>query len=171
MKISDQDGEEEKSTTTTICEGCYREHHFGDPQFIKSYKHCILGDSIHKEESQRICRCSTVAQIHTDGRYRNLFPVDPQDDHRGSASTKGIKCGILNLGTLVAEAKYMGMLSKYEKQVSLSDQKRINDKQEQRRLDDEALFGKLKIKGMKTAIQKSLVNESEKVAEGGESAM
>ena len=172
-KSNDDKTEEQEVKITTICEGCYRDHHYGDPLFIKSYKHCILRASIHKDESQKICRCSTVPQINMDGSFRELFPVDALDSHRGSAATKGIKCGLLNLGTLVAEAKYQGMLSKHEKQVNLGDQKRLNEIEEQKRFDNEENFVNLgkKVKGMKMANQKSLVDESDRVAEGGESAV
>ena len=172
-KSKDNKTEEKEVKITTICEGCYRDYHYGDPLFIKSYKHCILRDSIHKNESQKICRCGTVPHINEDGSFRELFPVDPLDRHRGSAATKGIKCGLLNLGTLAAEAKYQGMLSKHEKQVNLSDQKRLNEIKEQKRLDDEEMFVNLgkKVRGIKMSNQKRLVDESQRVAQGGESAV
>jgi hypothetical protein len=44
-----------------------------------------------------------------------------------------MRCGLLNLGSIVAEAKYEGMLSKHEKKVNLSDQQRILEPLEQQR--------------------------------------
>lgn len=140
-------------------------------RFSSSPTNTAFYKSIHKEESQSICRCSTVPKIDQDGSFRDLFPVHADEKHRGSGVTPGIKCGLLNPGTLVAESKYQCMLSKHEKQVSLDDQRRLNEIEKQKRLDKEEMIGKLKITGMKTVNQKSLVDEKQRVAEGGQSTV
>jgi hypothetical protein len=150
----------------TICESCYRDHHYRDDKYLKRYKHCILNGSLTEKHSQKVCRCSTVSHINSDGSSRKLFPVDILDQHRGSANQKGLKCGLINLGTQVAEAKYQGMLSKHEKYVNLSDQKWMDEK----RREDEK-WVRPRNRGLKTAHQKSLVNPNERVAEGGTSTV
>lgn len=154
-----------EKTEDTICESCYRDHHYREGRFLKQYKHCVL-DSITKEDSQRICRCSTVSHIDPNGRSRKLFPVNVLDAHRGSSKQEGIKCGLLNLGTQIAEAKYQGMLSKHEKRINLADQKRINKK-----IIDDARMARPPFRGLKTAHQTSLINPTERVAEGGDSTV
>lgn len=150
----------------TICESCYRNNHYRDDKFLKRYKHCILSESLTEEHSQKICRCSTVSHISFDGSFRKLFPVDVSDKHRGSANQKGLKCGLMNLGTQVAEAKYQGMLSKHEKYINLSDQKRLDEKRK-----EEEKWAKPRSRGLKTAHQQSLVNHNERVAEAGTSTV
>ena len=110
-----------------ICESCYRDHYYGDNLYLKMYKHCALKDSINRQDGQRICRCSTVPHLGSDGSFRELSPVGEGDDSRGSVRKTAIKCGLLNLGALVAEANYQGMLSEYEKHINLGDQERINE--------------------------------------------
>jgi hypothetical protein len=152
-----------------ICESCYRDHYYGDDRYLKMYKHCVLKDSISRQDSQRICRCSTVPHISSDGSFRDLFPVDDVDHHRGSARKTAIKCGLLNLGTLVAEAKYQGMLSKHEKHINLGDQKRINEAREHRQRDDDKYSVRPRLRSLKTINQKSLIDPSQRIAEGGNS--
>jgi hypothetical protein len=46
-------------STQTICEDCYWEHHYGDPAYIKQYKHCIasqMNDYISRHPPCRSCR-------------------------------------------------------------------------------------------------------------------
>ncbi|KAH0551494.1 hypothetical protein GP486_007292 [Trichoglossum hirsutum] len=152
----------------TICEDCYRQHHYGDDRFLKVYKHCILRDSVDREHSRRICHCSTVPHIDSDGRSRSLFPVDEKDQHRG-AKSKAMRCGLLNLNTLVAEAKYQGMLSEHEKHTDLSEQKRIIKAEEQKRRDLEAAKKRMGT-ALKVTQQASLIDPSNRTAAAGMSA-
>lgn len=151
-----------------VCENCYRQYYHGNERMRKLYKHCVLKESINEDQSQKICRCGTVPHINSDGFHRRLFPVNQLDDHRGTDPLKkGIKCGLLNAGTLVAEAKYNGMLSKQEKQVDLIDQKRLD----QKRKDEEKLFLKGKAPKFGVSQQQSLVDRNQRVAEAGNSTM
>jgi len=150
-----------------ICESCYRDHYYGDNLYLKMYKHCVLKDSINRQDGQRICRCSTVPHIGSDGSFRELFPVGGADGHRGSLRKTAIKCGLLNLGTLVAEAKYQGMLSKHEKHINLGDQKRINEARDQKQRDDDAYSARIRSRSLKTVNEKSLVDPRQRIAEGG----
>lgn len=151
-----------------VCENCYRQAYHGNEKIGKLYKHCVLRESITKDQSLKICRCGTVLHIQSDGSRRRLFPVNQLDNHRGTDATKkGIKCGLLNVGMLVAEAKYDGMLSKQEKQVDLTDQKRLD----QKRKDEETLFLKGKAPKFGVSQQQSLVDTNQRVAEGGNSTM
>lgn len=144
-----------------VCETCYREGLYGDDSYLKAYKHCILRNTITAEKSQKICRCSTVPHLKPDGNYKELFPVG-DEAHRGSeAGTKGLKCGLLNLGTRVAEAKYEGMLSRHEKHIDLGDQKRSDDAREERRRK----YGELL--GLKMVNQASLIDSRQRIAERG----
>jgi hypothetical protein len=151
----------------TICEGCYRKHHYGDDHYLKVYKHCVLRDSIGVADGQRICRCGTVRHIDSDGHARKLFPVDKADHHRGSKKEKTIKCGLLNLGTLVAEAKFHGMLSKHEKQIDLIDQERNDKARERKRKLEEAKSARPQGTALNVARQTSLVDSGKRVAEAG----
>ena len=78
-----------------------------------------------------------------------------------------IKCGLLNLGTLVAEAKYQEMLSKYEKHINLGDQERINEARDQKQRDDDAYSARIRSRSLKTVNEKSLVDPRQRIAEGG----
>jgi hypothetical protein len=152
-----------------ICEGCYRKQHYGDDNYLKVYKHCAL-NSINEADSQRICCCSAVSHIDSDGFARKLFPVNEADHHRGSKNNKAIKCGLLNLGTLVAEAKYHGMFSKLEKPTNLIDQERYDKAQEQKRKLEETKRAKARGTALGVVNQTSLVDSRNRVAEAGNSA-
>jgi hypothetical protein len=90
-----------------ICEDCYRAHFYEQDLFIKSYKHCVLANTITPAASRKMCRCSIVPHFDTSGRSRILFPVDKEEEHLDIDGTGGIQCGILKLGELVAlAAKY-----------------------------------------------------------------
>jgi hypothetical protein len=151
----------------TICEGCYGEHHYGDNLYLKVYKHCVLRHSIGLADGQRICHCGTVQHIDSDGRARKLFPVDKTDNHRGSNKENVLKCGLLNLGTPVAEEKYQGTLSKHEKQINLSDLERIDKAREQKRRLKEAKRGKFRGIALNVIKRTSQIDFSKRVAEGG----
>jgi hypothetical protein len=151
----------------TICEGCYRKHHYGDDLYLKVYKHCVLRDSISLADGQRICRCGTVQHIDSDGRARKLFPVDKTDNHRGFNNENAIKCGLLNLGSTVAEEKYQGTLWKHEKQINLSDLERIDKAREQKRRLKETKSGKFRGTAFNIIRRSSQIDSSKRVAEAG----
>jgi hypothetical protein len=87
-----------------ICEDCYRNFHYQKDSLVKAYKHCILAKVIDPNASLMICCCRTVPRSDANGRPRALFPVNEEDEHKHS-----MKCGLLKLGKIVAEAKYDGM--------------------------------------------------------------
>ena len=107
-----------------ICESCYRNHYYGDNLYLKMYKPCVLKDSINRQDRQRICRCSTVPHIGSDGSFRELFPVGEGDDHPGSVRKTAIKCGLSQPWDSCSRGKISRMLSKYEKHINLGDQKK-----------------------------------------------
>jgi hypothetical protein len=103
-----------KDTTnaaTTLCESCYRDGHYGADNFGKVYKHCILDDAITSDASRRICNCTEVPRFDAEGRRKPLYPINPDDEHRASLNTGGLRCGLLKLGERVAMAKYQGLQS------------------------------------------------------------
>lgn len=153
-----------RNSKNIICESCYRERHYGSNVYIKSYKHCILKDSIDLAASQRICRCSTVAHFDSDGCCRSLFPVDQEDSHRGKRSEGPLQCGLLNLNELVAERKYQGMLSVLEDHTSLQEKKRIGEAREEEEREMKAQRG-----GLKTLKELSHIDSSNRSAEAGNS--
>jgi hypothetical protein len=110
-----------------VCQDCYddgREHNRN--HLIKSFKHCVLFDTISSEVSRAICQCGTVSRIDQDGRPRSLFPITEaeQTEHRSTRGSAAVKCGLLDLKDIVAEAKYASMLSKMEKRITLADERR-----------------------------------------------
>jgi len=104
---------------TVCCESCYRTHYYGRFDFAKTYKSCVLHSSITPEVSERICRCIAVSRFDQDGRVKAVFPVDQNDSHR-EAGARALRCGLLDLGTLVAEAKYAGITNGAEKYTELA---------------------------------------------------
>jgi hypothetical protein len=108
-----------RNDSMVTCESCYRAHHYGRFDFAKSYKHCVLHSTITPEISEEICRCTGVSRIDPDGRVKALFPVDQNDGHR-DAGARALRCGLLNLGTLIAEAKYVGIANDAEKYKELA---------------------------------------------------
>jgi hypothetical protein len=158
-----------EDTSKKICESCYWENHYGSDRYVKMYKHCILRHAISKNDSQMICHCSTVRHIDPDGIRRNLFPVDAKDRHRGMTQNNIMKCGLLHLGTLVAEAKYQGMLSNHEKRVSLGDQKHIHEAWEVQQRRETAKAARAVGPHLKVYEQPSLVDTSDRMAEAGRS--
>ena len=76
-----------------------------------------------------------------------------------------MKCGLINLGTLVAEAKYQGMLSKHEKHTSLSDQKCVDEAWEQGQRDLAAKAAKRQGVTLKVVNRARLINSSKRVTE------
>jgi hypothetical protein len=80
-----------------------------------------------------------------------------------------MRCGLLNLGTLVAEAKYQGMLSKHEKRISLADQKHIDEAREAQRQREAAKAARSRGPSLKVYEQPSLVDTGNRNAEAGRS--
>jgi hypothetical protein len=75
--------------------------------------------------SRKICKCSTVSRYDDEGRTRSLFPIRKTDKYR--VSPKGVvQCGLLNLGDLIVEVKYAGiLLKKTDKGWTLDEEKRV----------------------------------------------
>lgn len=114
-------------TRKYICEDCYRESHHRKKTLVKAYKHCILRESITPSSSRKICHCDTVPHFDANGRSLALFPVSKKDNHFGASSAGGLQCGLLKLGELVAEAKYVGMQTMITRRVKLSEEKRQHE--------------------------------------------
>jgi hypothetical protein len=121
-----------------ICQDCQHEGKHPDHHLTKHYKHCILPETIDPTMSRKICKCSTVSRYDDEGRTRSLFPIRKTDKHR--VSPKGaVQCGLLDLGDLIAEAKYAGMLlKKTDKGWTLDEEKRAAHERAQR-LESETL--------------------------------
>jgi len=104
-----------KTTSATeagiICEDCYRAHCYGKEAYIKSYKHCILAETITPAASRKICRCKDVPHFDGSGRPLALFPVDKEAKHIDVGGVGTVQCTLLKLGELLALAKYDGMQS------------------------------------------------------------
>lgn len=156
-----------------MCETCYRRHHYAQPHLLKSYKQNILSQSITPQISRQICRCSTVQRIDGDGRSRPLFPVDKGDAHRRAELRPGsLHCGLLDLGEVVAEAKYQAILSKLEKRAKLSEVKRVDQAREEERIRGLNKHVRRAIKSGKgpvVQVRSSLLDPNVRTAEFGKS--
>lgn len=110
MYCRETSAEIQKQTSVAyICEDCYRAHFFGNPELVKSYKHCILNEIITPRGSLQICNCRDVPHSDPRGGYLSLWPVGEEDKHRKATKPGMVPCGLLTLGDVVAEAKYDGM--------------------------------------------------------------
>ncbi|UNI15712.1 hypothetical protein JDV02_002218 [Purpureocillium takamizusanense] len=97
---------------STICEDCYWRFHHGRPSsssYVKSYKHCVLLESVSPETSRSICLCRDVAHLDAGGKPVSLFPVGRTAQHVDVAGPGTPQCGLLKLGEAVASAKYRGL--------------------------------------------------------------
>ncbi|KAF5025922.1 hypothetical protein F66182_1957 [Fusarium sp. NRRL 66182] len=92
-----------------ICEECYRNHYYGKESYTKSYKHCILAESITPEVSRKICQCLGLLQYDTNGEPLSLFPIERDVMHTGAGGPSYLQCNLLRLGEFVALAKYAGL--------------------------------------------------------------
>ncbi|RBR23899.1 uncharacterized protein FIESC28_03209 [Fusarium coffeatum] len=90
-----------------ICEECYRNHYYGKEAYTKAYKHCILSEAITPEMSRKICKCLNLQDTST-GEPQSLFPIEEPNKHKDTGS-EGEKCELLQLGDMVALAKYHGL--------------------------------------------------------------
>lgn len=95
------------SSNQSICEGCYRQHYHGNPQYEKAYKHCILYETITPPISREMCECGIISQVD-ENRVSRLFPVPKGQPHIDSDEAR---CKLLELGHHVALAKYHGLLN------------------------------------------------------------
>lgn len=155
-----------------VCEGCYRAKLYRHPDFLKSYKHCILADVITPAVSRNICVCSTVHSIDCDGRSKALFPISPSDKHRNGVGNSGaLRCGLFDLKEMVAEAKYGAILARMEAREKLSEFRRADEVQriQAARKKSEARTKYMLAHG-KQLTHSSLVNPSTTLAEFGRSS-
>jgi hypothetical protein len=106
-----EEGQEEKHPLSRqiICEGCYRDHFLGQPEFSKTYKHCILDDVMTPSVSKAMCLCEDVPKFESSERSVSLFPVSDGHKHRRASKPGMVECGMLKLGDIVAEAKHESM--------------------------------------------------------------
>jgi hypothetical protein len=93
-----------------ICEECYQSHYYGREEYTKTYKHCILTESITPEMSRKICSCLGLHQDDTGGKPESLFPIDDPNRHKNTGIGGGETCKLLQLGNTIALAKYQGLL-------------------------------------------------------------
>ena len=162
-----------KNIGEVICETCYRENHHGSQNYFKAYKNSILESSIDPKTSRRICHCIPVSRIDANGYSKALFPVDDDDKHRGKGQTGTVTCGLLNLNTLVAEAKFQGMLVKSDEHVTIHDRKLFDEAQERERkemiarLENQRKKANRKKTALKPVQEKSMVDPKDRVAEAG----
>ncbi|KAJ4124157.1 hypothetical protein NW768_009511 [Fusarium equiseti] len=91
-----------------VCEGCYRNHYYGKEAYTKAYKHCILSEAITPEMSRKICKCLNLQQDTITGEPQSLFPIEEIDKHKDTGNARE-KCKLLQLGDMVALAKYHGL--------------------------------------------------------------
>ena len=107
-----------------ICQDCQNEGKHQRHILRKHYKHCVLTESIDASTSRNICRCGTVARHDTVGKSRSLYPVHAKDKHR--STPKGtVQCGLLDLPSLIAEAKFENVVLKVDKRGTLEEEKRL----------------------------------------------
>lgn len=107
-----------------ICQDCQNAGKHSGHNLRKHYKHCVLAESISASTGRKICRCGTVARHDTDGKSRSLYPVHAKDKHR--TTPKGtVQCGLLDLPSLIAEAKFENVVLKVDKRSTLEEEKRL----------------------------------------------
>jgi hypothetical protein len=98
-----------KDPLDICCEDCYRKSHYGNSNFVKSYKRCILSETITPQASRSICRCESVPHFDSKGYSLSLFPVQKTHSHLSKGGVGTLQCGLLKLGHITAEAMYEGM--------------------------------------------------------------
>ena len=115
-----------------ICQDCQHAGKHQHHNLRKHYKHCILTESIDASTSRKICKCGTVARHDADGKSRSLYPVHATDKHR--STPKGtVQCGLLDLTSLIAEAKFEKVVLKVDKRSTLEEEKRLAREEAKRR--------------------------------------
>ncbi|POR36051.1 Uncharacterized protein TPAR_03751, partial [Tolypocladium paradoxum] len=104
-----------------ICEGCYRDGHYGHTEFAKEYKSCCLPTAMTPEVSRHVCHCSAVRRRDNQGKLAALWPL--RDDELGRPHVKGgigkVNCGLFELTDMVAEAKYAATRIKADRETTL----------------------------------------------------
>ena len=124
-----------KKRAGSICQDCQNAGKHQHHNLRKRYKHCILTESIDASTSRQICKCGTVSHHDTDGKSRSLYPVHAMDNHR--STPKGtFQCGLLDLTSLVAEAKFENVVLKVDKKSTLEEEKRLA-REEAKRLESQ----------------------------------
>jgi hypothetical protein len=107
-----------------ICENCYHKKFYRKPDFVKTYKHCVLNsDIISSAVSRKICLCEKVPHYDSKRHSLSLFPVSKDNSHRKAKQSGMIECGLLKLGEVVAETKYDGIRTikkKKQKKIKMS---------------------------------------------------
>ena len=114
----------EKEKYGSICQDCQHAGKHQHHNLKKHYKHCILTKSIDASTSRKICKCGTVPRHDADGKSRSLYPVQATDKHR--STPKGtVQCGLLDLKSLIAEAKFENVVLKVDKRSTLEEEQRL----------------------------------------------
>jgi len=85
----------DKSAPTIICEDCYYKCHYGDPLYLKIYKHNILDDVLGPAEVEKMCKCEA------DLAWKQ-YPIEKMH-------AKFHKCALKDINQVTAEAKIEGM--------------------------------------------------------------
>jgi hypothetical protein len=104
--------QELRAENENICEECFLKHFLTKPNaesFSKMYKHCVLNEIVHPRLSRKICLCEEVPHYDNKGMSLNLYPVSKNAQHRKADGPGAVECGLLQLGPMVAEAKFEGM--------------------------------------------------------------
>ncbi|KAF4341102.1 hypothetical protein FBEOM_4972 [Fusarium beomiforme] len=114
-----------------ICEECYRNHYYGKGPYTKAYKHCILSETITPEISRKICTCAGMLESNDD---ESLFPISRPEGHSGFGKDVRGQCKVLQLGDMVALAKYHGLQSSVG--VKPRTQKEIEKAKRQARIEE-----------------------------------
>lgn len=155
-----------------ICDSCYFERFYGDPNIYKAHKHCILDDSITSTGGRKICRCDGTVRLDESGKYLDLFPVREKDVHRVTAKKGGLQCPLLSLGDMVAESKYDAMQTLLGKRLPLAEEKLIATMtpEQQAKYQKGQKKSSKKEPKLQTGVIPSLVDENDRVGTEGKSA-
>ncbi|KAK4095979.1 hypothetical protein N658DRAFT_403082, partial [Parathielavia hyrcaniae] len=126
-----------------VCEGCYRQKHYGQACFTKLHKQSCLEAAVSPGVARSICQCPEIRTRDKTGRARTLFPMDPAGDGGKHLNEEGSigrpRCGLLDLPEMVAEAKYAATKLQLDASSTLGDARRERDLERQRRAEEKAL--------------------------------
>lgn len=125
----------------TVCEGCYRAKHYGQPSFTKLHKQSCLEVAISPKVASSICQCVTVKKRDKTGKATRLFPVDESDGkHLNYEGKMGRpRCGLFELAEMAAEAKYAATSLKTDTSRTLGAKRRERDIERKKRQEKEAI--------------------------------
>lgn len=118
--VGDGDGDGAGGRDRAVCEGCYRNGHYGRKDFAKEYKSCCLPTAMTPEVSRHVCHCSGVRRRDAQGKPAALWPL--RDELGGPHVRGGIgkaNCGLFELTDMVAEAKYAATRIKADRETTL----------------------------------------------------